>query len=91
MEGFWSGSEENSKKGLEGTGLNQPVNRHGNLKSASSDQNLKEILQNIRSSKSPTMINYGASWCHICSQILPSYCRLSDEFQKLSFVYADID
>ncbi|XP_043703732.1 thioredoxin-like 3-3 isoform X2 [Telopea speciosissima] len=74
MEGFWSGSEENSKKGLEGTGLNQPVNRHGNLKSASSDQNLKEILQNIRSSKSPTMINYGASWSLVESTADKNLC-----------------
>ncbi|XP_010267211.1 PREDICTED: thioredoxin-like 3-3 isoform X2 [Nelumbo nucifera] len=85
------GSEEEQKGGLEGTGLNLPANLHGNLKSASSDENLKEILQNIKSSKTPAVINYGASWCYICSQILPTFCKLSNDFPKLSFVYADID
>ncbi|CAL5389450.1 unnamed protein product [Camellia sinensis] len=37
------------------------------------------------------VINYGASWCRVCSQILPSFCQLSNKFPKLSFVYADID
>ncbi|XP_065856748.1 thioredoxin-like 3-3 [Euphorbia lathyris] len=78
--------EDNPKKGLE-----LPSNRHGNLKSASSDQNFLEILHNIKASKSPTVINYGASWCEVCSQILPAFRRLSNDFPKLSFVYADID
>ncbi|TKY62122.1 Thioredoxin 3-3 [Spatholobus suberectus] len=37
------------------------------------------------------VINYGASWCRVCSQILPAFCRLSNNFPKLTFVYADID
>ncbi|KAL7265041.1 hypothetical protein ACSBR1_002903 [Camellia fascicularis] len=83
--------EEKGKKGLDGTGLNLPVNRHGNLRSASSDENLKDIFHQIRTSKTPAVINYGASWCRVCSQILPSFCQLSNKFPKLSFVYADID
>ncbi|PIA37207.1 hypothetical protein AQUCO_03000059v1 [Aquilegia coerulea] len=83
-----SGREE---KGLEGTGLILPINRHGNLKSASSDQNYMELLQNIKSSKSPAVIKYGASWCQVCSQILPKFCQFSNDFPKLSFIYADID
>lgn len=47
------GNEDNTKKGLEGTGLELPVNRHGNLKSASTDQNLTDILHHIKSSKTP--------------------------------------
>ncbi|OMO99957.1 Thioredoxin [Corchorus capsularis] len=70
-------SGDSSKKGLEGTGLDLPPNKHGNLKSASSDQNLKDILLHIK--------------CGVCSQILPAFCRLSNHFPKLSFVYADID
>ena len=34
------------------------------------------------------------SWlfrCRVCSQILPAFCRLSNNFPKLTFVYADID
>ncbi|XXG54486.1 hypothetical protein AAC387_Pa03g2352 [Persea americana] len=83
--------EEEKAKGLEGTRLNLPLNRHGNLKSASNDQNFIDHLHNIKSSKTPAVINYGASWCNVCSQILPSFCQLSNEFPKLSFVYADID
>ncbi|GMN39230.1 hypothetical protein TIFTF001_008469 [Ficus carica] len=94
MEGIMGGSNEseaNAKTGLEGTGLNLPPNRHGNLKSASSDQNFKDILMEIKTSKTPAVINYGASWCRVCSQILPSFCRLSNNFPKLSFIYTDID
>ncbi|XP_050226880.1 thioredoxin-like 3-3 [Mercurialis annua] len=83
--------EDNSKKGLKGTGLDLPLNRHGNLKSASSDENFLQILYQIKTSKTPAVINYGASWCRVCSQILPAFCLLSNKFPKLSFVYADID
>ncbi|XP_059646821.1 thioredoxin-like 3-3 [Cornus florida] len=83
--------DNKAKKGLEGTGLNLPSNRHGNLTSASSDENLKDIFHHIRTSKTLAVINYGASWCHVCSQILPAFCRLSNKFPKLSFIYADID
>ncbi|KAL6987354.1 hypothetical protein U1Q18_013103 [Sarracenia purpurea var. burkii] len=85
------GEEDKGSKGLEGTGLNLPLNRHGNLIRASGDENLKEISHNIRTSKTPTLINYGASWCRVCSQILPEFFQLSNKFPKLSFVYADID
>ncbi|XP_011018768.1 PREDICTED: thioredoxin-like 3-3 isoform X1 [Populus euphratica] len=90
--------EDNTKKGLDGTGLELPVNLHGNLKSASSDQSHLQILHDIKSSNTPVIassslavINYGASWCRVCSQILPAFCQLSNNFPKLSFVYADID
>ncbi|XP_027069427.2 thioredoxin-like 3-3 [Coffea arabica] len=64
---------------------------HGNLVAASGDENLKEIFHHIRTSRAPAVINYGASWCHVCSQIFPAFCQLSNKFNKLSFVYADID
>ncbi|XP_075643115.1 thioredoxin-like 3-3 [Castanea sativa] len=48
-----NGNEDSTKKGLDGTGLDLPLNRHGNLKSASSDQSLKDILLQIKSSKTP--------------------------------------
>ncbi|WCJ34513.1 Thioredoxin superfamily protein [Euphorbia peplus] len=83
--------EESPKKGLEKTSGELAGNSHGNLKTASSDENFLEILDNIKASKSPTVINYGASWCEVCSQIFPAFRRLSNEFPKLSFVYADID
>uniref|UniRef100_A0A7N0V7K6 Thioredoxin domain-containing protein n=1 Tax=Kalanchoe fedtschenkoi TaxID=63787 RepID=A0A7N0V7K6_KALFE len=79
------------QKGLEGTGLKLQVNRHGNLTSATSDQSFTEILQTIKASKKPAVIKYGASWCHVCSQMLPAFCQMSNEFPMLSFVYADID
>ncbi|KAI8028800.1 S-adenosylmethionine synthase 3 [Camellia lanceoleosa] len=49
--------EEKGKKGLDGTGLNLLVNRHGNLRSASSDENLKDIFHQIRTSKTPVLVN----------------------------------
>lgn len=45
--------EDKSNKGLEGTGLVLPINRHSNLKSASSDDDFTQILTNIKSSKTP--------------------------------------
>lgn len=46
-------TEANDIKGLEGTGLYLPMNHHGNLKSAPSDQILKDLLLEIKSSKTP--------------------------------------
>lgn len=80
------GGEENGS--VRGT---LPISDCSNLKTASNDQQLKEVLQGIRSSKANAVINYGASWCRVCSQILPAFCRLSSKFPNLSFVYADID
>ncbi|BAF15458.2 thioredoxin-like 3-3 [Oryza sativa Japonica Group] len=82
---------EAKKTGLEGTGLSLPGSSHGNLRSAGSDQQLKQMLDSLKSSKSPAVINYGASWCRVCSQILPPFCRFSNEFKNLTFIYADID
>ncbi|OIV92369.1 hypothetical protein TanjilG_09967 [Lupinus angustifolius] len=45
----------------------------------------------VVSFKGKAVINYGASWCHVCSKILPAFSRLSNDFPKLSFIYADID
>jgi hypothetical protein len=47
--------EDNTKKGLDGTGLELPVNLHGNLKSASSDQSHLQILHDIKSSNTPVI------------------------------------
>ncbi|XP_072957027.1 thioredoxin-like 3-3 [Typha angustifolia] len=84
--------KKNENKGPSSSGLpSLPPNRHGNLRSASGDGHLKEILGDIKASKTPAVINYGASWCRVCSQILPSFCQLSNKFKQLSFIYADID
>ncbi|XP_030522009.2 thioredoxin-like 3-3 [Rhodamnia argentea] len=92
MEGPSSGKEDGASKMLGDAAVSEmPVNRHGNMRVASSDPDLSQIMKEIKSSKSPAAINYGASWCHVCSQILPAFCQLSNSFQKLSFVYADID
>ncbi|XP_074374747.1 thioredoxin-like 3-3 [Apium graveolens] len=42
----------------------------GRVTTAAGDEKLKEIFNGIRTSKSPAVINYGASWCRVCSQIL---------------------
>ncbi|XP_073112455.1 thioredoxin-like 3-3 isoform X2 [Elaeis guineensis] len=41
--------------------------------------------------QSSIMVLHGKPWCRVCSQILPSFCQLSNEFKKFSFIYADID
>ncbi|KAL0924441.1 hypothetical protein M5K25_005271 [Dendrobium thyrsiflorum] len=79
--------EGEKRRSLEGLGLALPHKIHV----ASSDTQLKEFLLNIKTSKTPAVINYGASWCRVCSQILPTFCHLSGKFKKLSFIYADID
>ncbi|KAE8726644.1 Thioredoxin-like 3-3 [Hibiscus syriacus] len=84
-------SEDTNKKEFKGTGLDLPPYKHGNLINASSDENLRDILLRIKSTKIPTVINYGASWCGVCSQILPAFCKLSNQFPKLSFVYTNIN
>ncbi|CAA7019121.1 unnamed protein product [Microthlaspi erraticum] len=71
--------------------LESDSNRNGNLKIAQSDQSLVTVLDDIKSSKSKAVINYGASWCGVCSQIFPAFQELSKSFQGLKFVYADID
>ncbi|BAT85743.1 thioredoxin-like 3-3 [Vigna umbellata] len=86
-----SNQHDKAKKGLEGSALDLPINRYANLKSATSDDDFTNVLALIKSSKTPAVINYGASWCRVCSQILPAFCRLSNNFPKLTFVYADID
>ncbi|KAL6493449.1 hypothetical protein OROGR_032228 [Orobanche gracilis] len=63
----------------------------GNVIAAETDDHLTEILRQIKTSKKPAVINYGASWCRVCSQILPVFCQLSNKFPELSFAYADID
>ncbi|XP_028775228.1 thioredoxin-like 3-3 [Neltuma alba] len=84
---------EDSKEGLtdNGTASNWALDRCGNLQIASADQQLRDFLLHIKSSKTPAVINYGASWCRVCSQILPAFCKMSKNFPKLSFLYADID
>lgn len=55
--------EDNRKKGLESTGLTLPPNRHGNLKSASTDDNLQDILLHIKSSKATVTISISFGRC----------------------------
>ncbi|XP_073049097.1 thioredoxin-like 3-3 [Primulina eburnea] len=88
-----NGEEEKGNEGAEDSysALKSKKNYQGDLVSATSDDNLKEILREVRTSKLPAVINYGASWCGVCSQILPTFCELSGKFPKVSFVYADID
>ncbi|XP_047328685.1 thioredoxin-like 3-3 [Impatiens glandulifera] len=87
--------EEEEAKGPVSVSLNN--NNNNNLSEnrlltiATDDKHLTDIFHNIKASKTPAVINYGASWCQVCSQILPSFSELSKKFSKLSFVYADID
>lgn len=45
--------QSGGKKGLEGTGLTLPVNIHGNLKSAHDDNELKDLLNQLKIRKTP--------------------------------------
>ncbi|RYR77349.1 hypothetical protein Ahy_A01g001777 [Arachis hypogaea] len=83
-KGLSSITTSSSKEGL-------PLTPHSNFKTDSTDDDLAHILFNIKTSKTSAIINYGASWCRVCSEILPAFHRLSNNFPKLSFVYADID
>ncbi|XP_073300142.1 thioredoxin-like 3-3 [Primulina huaijiensis] len=85
--------EQEGKEGAEDSFSELKLNKNSqrNLVSATSDDSLKEILRKIKTSKFPAVINYGASWCGVCSQILPTFRELSGKFPKLSFVNADID
>ncbi|KAI5066251.1 hypothetical protein GOP47_0018875 [Adiantum capillus-veneris] len=48
--------------GLEGAGVPLPVNFHGNLRSAQSDEHFKDLLQQAKDSKQTAVISYGAKW-----------------------------
>ncbi|CAI5482302.1 unnamed protein product [Closterium sp. Yama58-4] len=37
------------------------------------------------------VVTYGASWCHACSKMLPTFFNLSNEYSRPIFVYADVD
>ncbi|XP_024384419.1 thioredoxin-like 3-3 isoform X1 [Physcomitrium patens] len=68
-----------------------PVNFHGNLVSANSDEELLSLLQRAKISKQPAVVNYGAPWCHVCQHMLPTFCNLSNEYASALFIYADVD
>ena len=54
--------EDKAKKGgLEGADVNFAVNPHGNLTSASSDENLKDIFHHIKTSKTPVSIQFNSA------------------------------
>ncbi|KAG0566581.1 hypothetical protein KC19_7G074400 [Ceratodon purpureus] len=68
-----------------------PVNFHGNLASAESDEELLSLLQRAKASKRPAVVTYGAPWCHACRHMLPTFCNLSNDYESASFIYADVD
>ncbi|KAL3700518.1 hypothetical protein R1sor_018540 [Riccia sorocarpa] len=72
-------------------GSNLPVNFHGNLVNATTDKELSTVLSQAKAEKRPVVVNYGASWCHACRQMLPTFCNLSNEYPQSLFVNADID
>ncbi|KQJ84021.1 hypothetical protein BRADI_5g18200v3 [Brachypodium distachyon] len=70
-----NGKEEAMKNGLDVTGMPLPSSSHSSVHSAGSDPQLKQMLDCLKSTKCPAVINYGASWCGVCSQILRPFCR----------------
>ena len=75
-----SEEEEEKAKGLEGTRLNLPLNRHGNLKSASNDQNFIDHLHNIKSSKTPVSKDPFSS--SLTKPSLQSFLSSSEEWKQ---------
>ncbi|KHN09528.1 Thioredoxin-like 3-3, partial [Glycine soja] len=86
-----SNEQDKAKKGLEGTGIDLPINRRANLKSATSDDDFTNFFSSSSYCFVCAVIKYGATWCPVCIQILPAFCRLSNNFPKLTFVYTDIN
>eukprot|EP00897_Mesotaenium_endlicherianum_P010364 jgi/Mesen1/9356/ME000061S08800 len=62
-----------------------------NMKEVKDDDELKRVMQEARAAKRTLVVNYGASWCHACSQMAPTFWNISNEFQRPLFVYADVD
>lgn len=94
MEGIMggsSGSEANAKTGLEGTGLDLPPNRHGNLKSASSDQNFKDILIEIKTSKTPVSFHNRQHCLQICLNFTWFHSNSRRKLLTLSTHFAGCD
>ncbi|KAE8726645.1 Exocyst subunit exo70 family protein A2 isoform 1 [Hibiscus syriacus] len=72
-------SRDSKKKGFEGIGLDLPPNKHGNLISPSSDENLSDCYQLW------SLMASNIFMCGVCSQILPAFCKLSNQFPKRPF------
>ncbi|CAI5522032.1 unnamed protein product [Closterium sp. Naga37s-1] len=68
-----------------------PFNRNNNLLEAKSDSELSQVLVEAKKTKRPVVVTYGASWCHACSKMLPTFFNLSNEYSRPIFVYADVD
>jgi hypothetical protein len=51
-----NGKEEAKKKVLEGTGLSLPGGSSGSVRSAGSDSQLRQMLDSLKSSKSPVSV-----------------------------------
>ena len=64
--------DDKAKTGLEGTTLQLPINRHANLKSASSDDDFRDLLLHIKSSKTPVSTSLYYQF-FLCRFFLPSF------------------
>ncbi|KAL0772924.1 hypothetical protein Bca101_038075 [Brassica carinata] len=73
----------------------EEANRNVNMETATSDQSLITILDDIKSSKLPVIITGNSYYilyrCGVCSQTFPAFQELSSSFKRIKFVYADID
>ncbi|KAJ7569512.1 hypothetical protein O6H91_01G082100 [Diphasiastrum complanatum] len=86
-------ADAGESEGKEGKYINSSLtsNLHGNLVAVKCDEELRDLMQQINASKHPVVVNYGASWCHACKQMLPAFCNLSNKMSSPLFVYVDID
>lgn len=68
-----------------------PQNRNHNLLEVDNDDDLARVLKQSKAARRPVVLSYGASWCHACHKMLPTFFNLSNEYAKPLFVYADVD
>jgi len=78
---------EEEEVGFEIDGPSSFVSR--NLRRARSEAELREVLQH--SGERTVVVEFGASWCHKCHQVLPFYLQLAKTYPDALFVIADVD
>eukprot|EP00252_Welwitschia_mirabilis_P025977 TRINITY_DN8316_c2_g2_i3.p1 TRINITY_DN8316_c2_g2~~TRINITY_DN8316_c2_g2_i3.p1 ORF type:complete len:135 (+),score=20.54 TRINITY_DN8316_c2_g2_i3:195-599(+) len=86
-----SHESNNTKLGLEGRSVLFPANDAGNLMTVHDDNEFTVLMRQLKLKKTPAVISYGASWCHICHDMLPTFYKLSSKYSKSMFIYVDVD
>lgn len=51
----------------------------------------QDNLQEVLSSNSKVIVQYGATWCGACRVTKPKFSALNDEYQDVEFYYVDAE